>query len=424
MSASATLAAAAPPRRRPLRWILATVAAALVAAGALLLLRGGRATAAPEAPRAIASRRTLRSQVQATGVVRAMTGAEVKVGARISGRVERLLANVGDRVEKGAAIAHLDDRDLRARLARAQADLAAARAQLALVKRGARPEEIADAEAVVAQARAEAELAAVQERRVAPLTERGYTGQEELDRAHRDLAVARARAASADSKLALVRKRFLPEDVALALARVGQSEAAVAEAQATVSFATIEAPISGVIAQVATQEGETVSAGLNAPTFVTIIDLDRLEVAAYVDEVDVGRVKVGQKAAFSVDSFPEVEFTGRVTAIYPRAVIQSNVVNYVTTIAIDNSEGRLKPDMTANVTVALDERENVLATPDKALRREGGKTVVRVLEGAAERSQPVKVGMRGGGFAEILSGLREGDRVAMADSQPRPGAHP
>ena len=106
-----------------------------------------------------------------------------------------------------------------------------------------------------------------------------------------------------------------------------------------------------MIAQVSTQEGETVSAGLNAPTFVTLIDLERLEVAAYVDEVDVGRIRVGQRATFSVDAFPGEEFTGTVTAIYPRAVIQSNVVNYITTVAIENPDGKLKPDMTANVTI-------------------------------------------------------------------------
>jgi multidrug efflux pump subunit AcrA (membrane-fusion protein) len=411
-------------RRRPLSWLLALGAIVALGGAAAFMLRSARASAAPKAPSVQVSRRTLRSQIQATGVVRAMTGAEVKVGARISGRVERLFANVGDRIEKGAPIAQLDDRDLRARLAKAKADLAAARAQAGLVKRGARAEEIAESEAGLRQARAEAALAQTQERRTSALAEKGYTGQDELDKARRDRAVADAKVAATESRLALVRARFLPEDVALAEARVQQAVAAVAEAEAMVSYATLEAPISGVVAQVATQEGETVSAGLNAPTFVTIIDLDRLEVAAYVDEVDVGRVRVAQKATFTVDSFPEAEFAGKVTAIYPRALIQSNVVNYITTIAIENSEGRLKPDMTANVSVSLDEREDVLALPDKALRREGGKTVVHVVDGAAERSQPVRVGIRGGGFAEIVSGLREGDRVALADSSTKAGGNP
>lgn len=363
------------------------------------------------------TRRTLSSNVQATGLVRARTGAEVKVGARISGRVERLFANVGVLVKKGAPIARLDDRDLRARAARASADLAATRAQLALVKRGARPEEISEVDAALTQAVAEERLAEAQTRRTGGLVEKGFVGQEDGERAERDVAVARAKTAAARSRLELARHRYVEEDVALAEARVRQAEASLQEAEALVSFATLTAPIDGVIAQVSTQAGETVSAGMSAPTFVTLIDLDRLEVAAYVDEVDVGRVRVGQRATFNVDAFPGEEFTGAVTAIYPRAVIQSNVVNYITTIAIENPDGKLKPDMTANVTVSLDERKGVLAVPDRALRRERGRTVVYVADGAGVAAREVKVGLRGGGMAEIVSGLAEGEQVQMQEGE-------
>jgi RND family efflux transporter MFP subunit len=285
------------------------------------------------------------------------------------------------------------------------------------VKRGSRPEEISEVAATLAQADAEERLADAQARRTGGLLEKGFVGQEEGDRASRDLAVARAKAAAARSRLDLARNRYVDEDLALAEARVQQAEASVAEAQALVSFATLTAPIDGVIAQVSTQEGETVSAGMSAPTFVTLIDLDRLEVAAYVDEVDVGRVRVGQKANFSVDAFPGEEFTGTVTAIYPRAVIQSNVVNYITTVAIQNPDGKLKPDMTANVTVSLDERAGVLAVPDRALRRERGRTVVYVASGAGAEPREVKVGLRGGGMAEIVSGLAEGERVQVQEGE-------
>lgn len=405
---------AARSRRAGWRWAAAGVLVAGVLVG-VAVARRGDAAATPAGETALAARRTLRSQVQATGLVRARTGAEVKVGARMSGRVERLLANVGDPVRRGAPLARLEDRDLRARLARADADVIAARAQAALVRRGAREEEIQDAEATVAQAEAEATLVTASEARTRALVAAGHLGQEDGDRARRDLEVARARLASARSRVALVRNRSLPEDVALAEARVRQAEAARDEAAALLSYATIVAPIDGVIAQVATQEGETVSAGLNAPTFVTLIDLERLEVAAYVDEVDVGRVRPGQRASFTVDAFPDAEFTGTVTAIYPRAVIQSNVVNYITTIAIADARGRLKPDMTATVTIALDERSGVVAVPDRAVRRERGKTVVRVAAEGAPRSREVRVGMRGGGFTEIVSGLAEGERVVVAE---------
>jgi RND family efflux transporter MFP subunit len=267
----------------------------------------------------------------------------------------------------------------------------------------------------VRQAVAEADLAALQEARTDALVQKGYAGQEELDRARRDTAVAQARRVAAESRAALVKTRFLPEDVALAEAKVAQAQAVVDEAEATLSYTTIAAPITGVIAQVATQEGETVSAGLNSPTFVTLIDLDRLEVAAYVDEVDVGRIAVGSPATFTVDAFPDVEFKGSVTAVYPRAVVQSNVVNYITTVRIENSEGRLKPDMTANVVIELAARANVVAVPDRALKREGGKTVVAVMGPQGRELRPVRVGLRGGGLTEIVSGLAEGERIVTAE---------
>jgi multidrug efflux pump subunit AcrA (membrane-fusion protein) len=392
--------------------------AGIIAGGTTQLLR--RAEAQPvSGTQATASRRTLRSQIQATGVVRAMVGAEVKVGARISGKVEKLFANIGDHVEKGATIARLEDSDLRARVAKAEADRDAARAQLALIRRGARREEIAEGEANMSQAEAERALAVADVGRKTSLLDQGVVSREDADRSARDHAVATAKVASARSRLELLKQRYLPEDVALAQARLKQAEATVAEAQANLSYATITAPISGSIAQVTTEEGETVAAGMNAPTFVTLIDLDRLEVAAYVDEVDVGRVKLGQAAIFTVDSFPDVEFTGKVTAVYPRAVIQSNVVNYITTIAIENSQGRLKPDMTATVTITLEERPGVLAIPDQALRREGGKRVVYRSDGGKPYAREVKVGVRGGGYTEVTAGLREGETVLVGEpSQP------
>jgi HlyD family secretion protein len=408
------------PRRR--RWLIlsaATLVAGAMAVSGVFLLHGAQAKPTSGA-QAVASRRTLRSQIQATGVVRAMVGAEVKVGARISGKVEKLLANIGDRVEKGATIAKLEDGDLRARVTKAEADRDAARAQLGLIRRGARREEIADGEAALRQAEAEQALAVADLGRRNALASGGLASKDDMDRSQRDHDVAVAKLDSARSRLELLKRRYVPEDVALAEAHLKQAEAALAEAEVNLSYATITAPISGIIAQVTTEEGETVAASMSSPTFVTIIDLDRLEVAAYVDEVDVGRVKLGQTAIFTVDSFPDVEFTGKVTAIYPRAVIQSNVVNYITTIAIDNSEGRLKPDMTATATITLEERQGVLTIPDQALRRDHGKRVVYRAEDGRMSAHEVKVGMHGGGYTEIAAGLHEGDVVLLGEPTAQP----
>ena len=189
------------------------------------------------------------------------------------------------------------------------------------------------------------------------------------------------------------------------------------------SYATITAPIQGVIASVATEEGETVAAGMQAPTFVTIIDLERLQVDAFVDEVDIGKVKVGQRALFTVDAFPAEEFDGVVSAIYPKAVIQDNVVNYDVVVDIQTPyHGRLRPEMTASVTILLDQRQDVLAVPSKAVQREQGKTVVYVLEGSQAEPREVKVGWRDGPWIEVVTGLQEGETVLIEpphnDSQP------
>jgi macrolide-specific efflux system membrane fusion protein len=183
------------------------------------------------------------------------------------------------------------------------------------------------------------------------------------------------------------------------------------------SYANIYAPISGVIASVTTQQGETVSASsLNVPTFVTIVDLNRLEIYAYVDETDIGKIKPGLDATFTVDSFPEKDFKGKVTAVYPKATIQDNVVYYITLVSIENPEGKLKPDMTVNATIYLNKRDNVLAVPNRAIKREGGKKIVQVLEKGKPVQKAIKTGWKDGSYTEIIEGLKEGDKVVTGEA--------
>jgi multidrug efflux pump subunit AcrA (membrane-fusion protein) len=173
---------------------------------------------------------------------------------------------------------------------------------------------------------------------------------------------------------------------------------------------------------VATQEGETVAASFAAPTFVTLVDLDRLEVWAYVDETDIGRIHPGQSARFTVDTYAEHEFEGRVTAIYPQAEIRDNVVNYVSVVTFDPPRGpTLRPEMTATVRIAIETREDVLAVPRRAVRREGGRTFV--LTPAGEK-RFVTVGTRDETHYEVLDGLREGEDVLLGDARPTAAGTP
>jgi HlyD family secretion protein len=234
------------------------------------------------------------------------------------------------------------------------------------------------------------------------------------------LAVSEARLASMESALERARAGY-EEDAKQAAIEVDRTKAVLADAKIQLSYATITAPLDGVIGSVSTQEGETVAAGLSAPTFVTIMDLGRLQVDTFVDEVDIGKVAPGQRAVFTVDSFPGREFQGRVAAIYPKAVLLENVVTYDVVVQIrDKYDGLLRPDMTASVTLLLDARQNVLCVPVKALKRERGKSVVYVLAKGQPQALEVKAGWKDSQWVEILSGLEEGQTVLLEAPPPEP----
>jgi HlyD family secretion protein len=181
--------------------------------------------------------------------------------------------------------------------------------------------------------------------------------QEQLDHARRDYEVAKSKLKGAEEDLSLKKNIYRPEEIALARYNAVEARAALETAQIRLDYAVIRSPISGVVATVAMQNGEAVSVGLQAPTLVTIIDLERLQVEAYVDEVDIGRVEVGSPATFTVDTYPDKTFKGKVQAIYPKAVQEDNVVNYLTIISFTNPPGTLRPGMTTNVNIQIQNKE-------------------------------------------------------------------
>ncbi len=339
--------------------------AASVTVASLVFL--GRSAAREQAPTARtevvrATRRSIASTVKATGVVKPRIGAEVKVGSRVSGVVARLHVRIGDTVARGQLLAELETRELAARRDQAAAALAAA-------------------EATLRYARADL------------LRKRQLRASELLSAADLELAE---------------RSRNVAEQ------QYGEGAANLDFARTQLGYSRITAPIAGIVASVATQEGETVAASLAAPTFVTLIDLRRLEVWAYVDETDIGRIEKGQTARFTVDTYPDHEFEGRVTAIYPQAEIRDNVVNYVTVVTFELPRERtLRPEMTTSVRIAVAARNGVLVVPARTLRREQGRAFV--LTRAGEKRW-VTVGSRGEGDYEIVAGLREGDELLVEEA--------
>jgi len=348
---------------------IAFVIVALAAIGVAALLwgraiwnksEGGAARA--EVVRVI--RRDVGYVVKATGIIKPRVGAEVRVGSRISGVVKHLYVRIGDRVIKGQLLAELDDRELIARR-----DEAAAAVQ--------------QAEVNLSYARTDLE-------RKRPLTAAGVVSRSELDLAQRAAAVAEQ--------------------------QVRAAHASLEYATTQLAYARIIAPIVGVVASVSTQEGETVAASLAAPTFVTLVDLSRLEVWAYVDETDIGRIRIGRNAPFMVDTYGEEEFKGRVTAVYPKAEIRDNVVNYITVVRFEPPRDRtLRPEMTTTVRIALDTREHVLALPIRAVRRDGHQAFVLIRRDKVIERRLVTPGSRDESYWEIVDGVNEGDEVLVGD---------
>jgi len=309
-------------------------------------------------------RRDIGSSVLATGIVKPVVGAEVKVGSRVSGVVRHLRAQIGDFVEAGQIIAELDDAELKAKLNQNMAALKRAEADL--------------------------EYAGIHLMRQRTLLKENITSVQEVDLAENAKKIA--------------------------MAQVEQATANVEFARVQLGYARIFAPISGVIASISTQEGETVAASLATPTFVNLIDLERLEVQTFVDETDIGRIRIGLETVFTVDTYPDTDFMGTVTAIYPKAVIQDNVVNYIVTVGVKNVEDRiLRPEMTANVSIILETRKNVLSIPTSAITREAGQRHVTVLEDGNPVRRKIKIGWKYGGYTEIISGLKEGDQVVVSE---------
>ncbi len=345
-----------------------------IATAGLALARGAtRADTSASGPSiARVTRRDIGSQVKATGVIKPRVGAEVRVGSRISGVVKRLHVQIGDSVAEGQLLAELDDRDLVALRDQAAATLAQLQANLRYA--------IADLG------------------RKRQLFLANSMAQSDIDPAIRDSAVGEQQVAAARASLEY--------------------------AAAQVAYARITAPIAGVVASVATEEGETVAASFAAPTFLTLLDPSRLEVWAYVDETDIGRIRQGQSARFTVDTYGDEEFDGRVTAVHPTAEIRDNVVDYVTVLQFKPARGRtLRPEMTTTVRIALSTREHVLSVPIRAVRWQGSRAYVLVPSNVPDKGAErrwVTPGLKDESYWEILNGLREGDAVLVGDVTTQP----
>ncbi len=295
-----------------------------------------------------------RDAISASGTIEAVT---VHVAAKVSGEVRELLVEEGARVEAGDRLAVIDHDllDIQLRQARAGADLA--RAQLELLKSGARREDVQQAEQALKQAEASLKVAADDARRMRELYEGGSVSMKLRDDAEARLIVSRAQRDAAVEALNKLRRLARPEEILAAEARLAQSLAAVDLLERTITDCTIAAPVAGVVTRKGLEAGELATPGA---TVVTIARLDSVHVMIYVTAQELGRVRLGDAVEVRIDSFPGRAFPGRVTYISPEAEFTPKNVQtrqdrvklvFGVKVGIENREGLLKPGLPADAVI-------------------------------------------------------------------------
>lgn len=357
------------------KWML-IVACVVVLAAIVYALTGGK----KEAPvmdyeTARVEKATIGNSVTATGTIEPVT--KVEVGTQVSGIIDKIYVDYNSVVHKGQIIAELDKTNLMSELNSAKSNLAGAKSDL--------------------------DYQRANYKRIKALYDKELVSGNEYDTALLSLRQAESTYA--------------------------QRKEAVSKAQTNLGYAIITSPIDGIIISKAVEEGQTVAASYSTPTLFTIAqDLTDMRVIADVDEADIGEVEVGQRVSFTVDAYPGETFEGKVTQVRLEATTESNVVTYEVVISASNKDLKLKPGLTANVTIFTLERNNIVSVPTKALRFTPTKEMLNpgekiedcqgahkvwVREGKTLKAYAVKTGITNGTRTQIVSGIKEGAEVIV-----------
>lgn len=306
------------------------VAIAVLGGAAAIVLTRARSGEPPVVFRRVkVDRGAVEQVVTANGTLSAVV--TVQVGSQVSGTIMKLYADFNSRVKEGQVVAQIDPTRFKATVEQAQAALK-------------------NAEASAARARVNHKQAKLDYDRAKELAARQVIGQAELDTLKSKLDVTEVELAATDAAIA-------------------QARAQVGMARVDLERTTIKSPISGVVLQRAVDVGQTVAASLQAPTLFTVAqDLSHMEVRAAIDEADVGKLREGLDARFTVDAYPGSEFAATIFQIRSQPNVTQNVVTYDAILRVENPDGRLRPGMTANVRVVTERRDDVLRIPNAALR--------------------------------------------------------
>ena len=336
---------------------------------------GGKKEEKVEFETAKVERQSIHTSITATGTIEPVTS--VTVGTQVSGIVAHLYVDYNSIVKKGQVIAELDKTNLISELNRSRADLSSAQSTL--------------------------DYQRANYNRYKTLYEKGLVSADEFESNRLNYEKARQSVAS--------------------------SQESVRKAETNLGYATITSPIDGVVLSKSVEEGQTVAASFNTPELFTIAqDLTNMRVIADIDEADIGGVKEGQRVSFTVDAFPDDKFEGAVTQVRQQATTSSNVVTYEVVISAPNNDLKLKPGLTANVTIFTMEKDNILALPSKALRFTPNEALLKgdqqiadveapakvwTLEGNTFKAHRVETGVSNGMMTEIVSGVKEGTEILV-----------
>lgn len=352
---------------------LVIAAVAAIATLAVWLLSGGKKEEKITFDTAAVAPANIMNSITATGTIEPVTS--VTVGTQVSGIVSKLFVDYNSVVKKGQVIAELDKTNLMSQLNTAKTQLATAQSQL--------------------------NYQTANYKRYKTLFEKGLVAADDFDNAKLSYTQAKEQVVSAKEE--------------------------VQRAQTNLGYATITSPIDGVVLSKSVEEGQTVAASFSTPELFTIAqDLTNMQVVADVDEADIGDVKEGERVTFTVDAYPDDTFEGEVKQVRQEATTTNNVVTYEVVISAPNADLKLKPGLTANVTIYTAERKGVLSVPSKALRftpqketvgkmkivdAANAKNKVWTIEGNSIVAHKVNIGMTDGTNTQIVSGIAEGTKV-------------
>ncbi len=345
--------------------------------------------------------------VVATGTIEPITKVEVK--SKASGIVEKLLVDINSRVHKGQELAQLDQEEIRAEVDAQRAQLAAAQANVATYQANIEQDKVNAAAPDLPMYKTTLD-------RTLEMQKEGVVSQQALDNANRDYLAALNKRDAARAQIGVDTARLKQ-----ARAQVLQNQASLQQLEEQLSYTTILAPMDGVILSRDVEIGDAVSSilvlGSTATLIMTEGDTTKVYVKGKVDEADIAHVYLGQPARIKVESFRDRTFQGKVTKIAPLGVAKDNVTTFEVRVSIDNPNGELKANMTANAEILLDEHKGVLTVPENAVTYDNSKNAfVNVPDRGQKdgtRKTQVTVGLSNGSVTEIVSGLKEGDPVVL-----------